>query len=68
MLVSHPETDTCSPGPCWGKEEHIESAHVPLMIGTVASPDPETPVSEGSFTSCVLADGSGNMSSSQPDW
>ena len=68
MLVSHPDTDTCSPGPCWGKEENTESAHVPLMIGTVVSLDPETPVSENSSTSCVLADGSGNMSSSQPDW
>ena len=68
MLVSHPKTDTCSPGPCWGKEEHTESAHVPLMIETVASSDPETPVSENSSTSCVPADGSGNMSSSQPDW
>ena len=63
MLVSHPETDICSPGPCWGKEEHTESAHVPLMIGTVVSPDPETPVSEDSSDPCVLADGSGNMSS-----
>ena len=68
MLVSHPETDTCSPGPCWGKEEHTESAHVPLMIGTVAYPDPETPVSEDSSASCVSADGSRNMSFSQPDW
>ena len=68
MLVSHPETDTCSPGPCWGKEEHTESAHVSLMIGTVASPNPETPVSEDSSASCVPADGSGNMSSSQHDW
>ena len=68
MLVSHPETDTYSPGPCWGKEEHTESAHVPLMIGTVVSPDPETPISEDSSSSCVPADGSGNMSSSQPDW
>ena len=46
MLMSHPETDTCSPSLCWGKEEHTESAHVPLMIGTVVSPDPETPVFE----------------------
>ena len=68
MMVSHLETDTCSPGPCWGKEEHTESNHVPLMIGTMVSPDPETPVSDDSFTSCVSADGSGNMSSSQPDW
>ena len=68
MLVSHAETDTCSPGPYWGKEEHTESAHVPLMIGTVVSPDPETPVSEDSSASCVPTDGSGNMSSSQPDW
>ena len=68
MLVSHPEANTCSRGPCWGKEEHTESAHVPLMVGTVVSPDSETPVSEDSFASCVPGDGSGNMSSSQPDW
>ena len=41
MLVSHPETNTCSPGLCWGKEEHTESAHVPLMIVTMVSLDPE---------------------------
>ena len=68
MLVSHPETDTCFPGPCWGKEEHTEYAHVPLMIGTVVSPDPETLVTKDSSALCVPADGSGNMSSSQPDW
>ena len=68
MLVSYLETDTCSPGPFWGKEEHTESAHVPPMIGIVVSPDPETHVSEDSSASCVPADGSGNMSSSQPDW
>ena len=67
MLLSHPETDTCSPGPYWGKEEHTESAHVPLMIETVVSPDPETPISEDSSASCVPADGSGNMSFSKPD-
>ena len=66
--MSHLETDTCSPGPCWGKEEHTESAHVPLMIGTMVSPDPETPVFEGRSASCVPTDGSGNMSSSQLDW
>ena len=64
MLVSHPETDTYSPGPCWGEKEHTESAHVPLMIGTMVSPDPETLISEGSSASCVPTDGSGNMSSS----
>ena len=63
MLVSHPKTDTCFPSPCWGKEKHTESAHVPLMIGTVVSPDPETPVSVDSSASYVPADGSGNMSS-----
>ena len=68
MLVSHPETDTCSLGSCWGKEEHTESAHVPLMIGTVVSPDPETPISTDNSASCVPADDSGNMSSAQPDW
>ena len=64
MLLSHSETDTCSLVLCWGKEEHTESAHVPLMIGTVVSLDPETLVSEDSSASCVPADGSGNMSSS----
>ena len=68
MLVSHPDTDTCSSGPCWGKEEVTESAHIPLMIGIVVSHDPETPVSEGNSVSCVQADGNGNMSSSQLDW
>ena len=68
MLVSHPETDTCSPGLCWGKEEHTEFAHVPLMIGTVVSPDPKTPVSAESSASCVPVDGSGSMSSVQSDW
>ena len=68
MLVLHPETDTCSPGPCWGKEEHTEFAHVLLMIGTVVSLDPETPISVNSSASCVPADGSGNMSSAKPDW
>ena len=67
MPVSHPETDTCSPGPCWGKEEHTEYAHVPLMIGTVVFPNPETLVSADSFASCVLTDGSGNMSFAQFD-
>ena len=67
MLVSHLETDTCSPGPCWGKEEHTKSSHVPLMIETVVSPDPETPVFVNSSTSCVPVDGSGNMSSVQLD-
>ena len=68
MLVSHPKTGTYSLGPCWGKEEHTEFAHVPLMIETVVSPDPETLVSVDSSSSCVPADGSGNMSSTQPDW
>ena len=65
MLVSHPKIDTCSLGPCWVKEEHTESAHVPLMIGTVVSPDLETPVFANSSASCVPADGSGNMSSAR---
>ena len=68
MLVSHPETDTCSLGPCWGKEEHTDSAHVPLMIGTVVSLDPGTPIFADSFASCVPTDGSGNISSVQLDW
>ena len=68
MLTSHPEINTYSLGPFWGKEEHTESAQVPLMIWTVVSPDPETPVFEDNSASCVPADGSGNMSSSQPDW
>ena len=68
MLVLLPEADTCSLGLCLGKEEHTESAHVPLMIGTMVSHDPETPVSADSSASCAPADGSGNMSSAQPDW
>ena len=39
------------------------SAPVPLLIGTVVSPDLETLVSADSSASCVPADGSGNMSS-----
>ena len=38
------------------------------MIGTVVSPIPETLESEDSSASCVPTDGSGNMSSAQPDW
>ena len=68
MPVSHPETDNCSPGLCWGKKEHTKSAHVPLMIGTVVSPDPETPVSMDSSASCVPVDDSRNMSFAQPNW
>ena len=68
MLVSYPETDTCSLSPCLGKEEHTESAHVPLMIETVVSHDPETPLSADSSPSCVPTYGSGNMSSVKPDW
>ena len=68
MLVSHPETNTLSPGSCWGKEKHTESTHVLLMIETLMSPDPETPVSVDSSASCVSVDGSGNMSSAQLDW
>ena len=68
MRISHLETNTFSPSLCWGKEEHIESAHVPLMIGTVLSSNPETPVSADNSTSCVPVDGCGNMSFAQPDW
>ena len=68
MLVSHPETDTCSPSQCWGKEEHTGSTQVLLMIGSVVSPDPVSPVSADSSATCVPNDGSGNMSSVQPDW
>ena len=68
MLVSHPETDTYSLGSCWGKEEHTESAHVPLMIETVVSPDPKNLVFADSSASCVPDDGNGNMSSAYPDW
>ena len=64
MLVLHHKTDTYSPSLCWGKEEHTEFAHVPLMIGTMVSSDPETLVSGDSSASCVPAGGSGDMSSS----
>ena len=67
MLVSHPETDTCSPGQCWGKEEQTNFAHVPLMIGTMVSLDPKTPISTDSSASFVPAVVSANMSSAQPD-
>ena len=67
VLVPHPEIDTCSPGPRWGKVEHTVSVHVPQMTGTVVSLDPGIPASEGNPVSNVPASGNGNMSSIQPD-
>ena len=45
--VPHLGTDTGSLGPCWGKEEQIASAHVPMMIGTEVSHNSRIPASMG---------------------
>ena len=58
----HPEADTCSPGPYWGKKEYNASMHVPLMIGTEVSHSPRIPTSTSNLVSYVQADGNGNMS------
>ena len=61
--MQHPETDTGSPSPWWGKEEQTESTNVPLVIGTAVSHNSRIPASEDSPVSCVQAGGNGNMSS-----
>ena len=57
-----PSIDTGSPGPWWGKEEQIESVHVPLMIGTAVSHNSGILASEDNPVSCVQAGCNGNMS------
>ena len=66
-LVQHPETDTDSLGPCWGKEEQTASLHVPLMTKTMVSRNSEIPASEGNLISCVQAGDKGNTSSASTD-
>ena len=66
MPVPDLEIDTDSLNPYRGKEEHTESAHVPLMIGTVVSPYPRTLAFANSSSSCVPPDGSSSISSTQP--
>ena len=61
--MPHSEADTGSSGLYWGKKEHTASVHVPLMIGTVPSQNPEILASEGNLVSYVQVDGNGNMSS-----
>ena len=61
--MQHPETDTGSPGPWWGKEEQIEAVNVRLMIGTRVSHSPRILTSKDNLASCVQAGGNGNMSS-----
>ena len=53
-------TGIVSHGPWWGKEEQTASVYIPLMTGTEVSHN-----SEDNPTSCVHADGSGNMSPPQ---
>ena len=62
MLVSHPGTDTGSPGPCWGKERQTVFAYVLLMIGSEVSHNPGIPTYMGNPISCVQAGGSDSMS------
>ena len=62
-LVQHTETDTGSPGTCWGKEEQTASVNVPLMTETVVSRNSGIPASEGNPVSCVQASDNGNTSS-----
>ena len=59
--VPHSEADTGSFGSCWGKKEHIESVHVPLMIGTEVFHSLGIPASAGNLVSHVRADGNGDM-------
>ena len=59
----HPEADTGSSSPCWGKKEHTMSMHIPLMNGTEVSCSPGIPASMGNLVSYVQANGNGNMSS-----
>ena len=51
--MQHPEINTCSLGPWWGKEE--QTTNVPLMIGTMVSHNSRIPASEENPISCVQA-------------
>ena len=60
--MQHLGTDTGSLSPCWGKNKHTMSVHVPLMTGTMPSKNPGIFASEGNPASYVQANGNGNMS------
>ena len=64
VLVQHPGTDTSSPSPYWGKNEHIASVHILLMTGNEVSQNSEISTSVGNPISCAQADGDGSMLSS----
>ena len=61
--MPHSETDTGSSSPCWGKNEHTTSVHVPLMTRTEVSCSPGILASTKNLVSYVQANGNGNMSS-----
>ena len=61
--MPYPKIDTCSPGPYWGKKEHIASVHVPLMTETGVFHSPGIPTSVDNPVSCAQANGNGSMSS-----
>ena len=60
--MQHPGTDISSLGPCWGKEEQIAFAHVPLTTRAMVSHNSGILASVGNPASYVQADGNGNMS------
>ena len=66
--MQHSGTDIISLGLCWGKEEQIASAHVPLMIGIALSQNSGILAFEGNLASYVQADGKNNMSYALTDW
>ena len=63
--MQHPVDDISSPSPCWGKEEQIAFAHVPLMIRTMMSHNSEIPASVENPVSYAQADDNGSMSSAR---
>ena len=66
--MQHPETNTSSLGPWWGREEQTESENVPLMTRTRMSHNSGIPVFEDNLVSYVNAGGNGNMSSALSVW
>ena len=60
--MQHPKTDVGSSFPYWGEKEQTMSVHVPLMIRTTLSQNPEILASKGNPASYVQADGKNNMS------
>ena len=61
--MQHPETDTGTSRPHWGKKEQTVSASIPLMTGTTLSQNHGLLAFEGNPASYVQADGRNNMSS-----